>query len=91
MQPETFTIIPLRKGRIVKRDMTGEPIEITINGETRGVRAELTIHQLLSELNVRPEHVAVELDKRIVSKRDWAATRVGAGAQLEIVQFVGGG
>jgi thiamine biosynthesis protein ThiS len=64
---------------------------IRVNGEVRQVRQELTIHQLLSELQLPVDRVAVELDKRIVSKRDWAATRLAPGAQLEIVQFVGGG
>jgi len=33
----------------------------------------------------------VELDRHIVRKAEWPATAVSAGAQLEIVQFVGGG
>jgi thiamine biosynthesis protein ThiS len=68
-----------------------QPIAISVNGETRQVEAELTIHQLLSELKVPAERVAIELDKRIISKRDWEATKLHPGAQIEIVQFVGGG
>ena len=72
-------------------DVTPQPIMIRVNGEPRNIPAELTIRQLLSELQVPADRVAVELDKRIVNKREWAATRLTAGAQLEIVQFVGGG
>jgi sulfur carrier protein len=79
------------EGRIVTSDVTPQPAAIKVNGETRRVRAEITIHQLLSELDLPPDRVAVELDKRIVSKRNWATTRLASGAQLEIVQFVGGG
>lgn len=68
-----------------------QPIAISVNGETRQVGAELTIHQLLSELGVPAERVAIELDKRIVSKRDWETTKLHPGARIEIVQFVGGG
>jgi sulfur carrier protein len=75
----------------VSSDTTGGQTAITVNGEARQVAAELTILQLLSDLNVPADRVAVELNKRIVSKRDWASTIVTAGAQLEIVQFVGGG
>jgi len=33
----------------------------------------------------------VELDRHIVRKAEWPVTAVSTGAQLEIVQFVGGG
>lgn len=72
-------------------DSRAQAIAISVNGEARQVSAELTIHQLLSELEVPAERVAIELDKRIVNKRDWAATKLHPGAQIEIVQFVGGG
>jgi thiamine biosynthesis protein ThiS len=35
--------------------------------------------------------VAVELDRRIVKQPHWPETILRTGAQLEIVQFVGGG
>jgi thiamine biosynthesis protein ThiS len=75
----------------VSSGVTPQTIAISVNGEIRQIQPELTIHQLLSELQLPPERVAVELDKRIINKRDWAATRFAPGAQLEIVQFVGGG
>jgi sulfur carrier protein len=62
-----------------------------VNGELRQVAPELTVDRLLEHLELPSDRVAVELDKRIISKRDWSATRINAGAQLEIVQFVGGG
>jgi len=51
----------------------------------------LTVSELLAWLEVVPGRVAVELDRRIVRAADWPGTPVRAGAQLEIVQFVGGG
>lgn len=50
-----------------------------------------TLQQVLQHLRVNPEQVAVEKDRAIVRKPDWASTLIQAGAQLEIVQFVGGG
>jgi thiamine biosynthesis protein ThiS len=38
-----------------------------------------------------PARVAVELDRRIIKPPLWAETVLRPGAQLEIVQFVGGG
>jgi thiamine biosynthesis protein ThiS len=66
-------------------------IEITVNGEVRPVPRGETISGLLVLLGLDPERVAVELDGRIVKQPHWTATELRDGAQLEIVQFVGGG
>ena len=67
------------------------PIEIVVNGEARIILEGQTILGLLRELALEPERVAVELDRRIVKKPRWAETVLDRGAQVEIVQFVGGG
>jgi sulfur carrier protein len=71
--------------------VTSQRIEIVVNGETKKVGGELSVDQLLRELGIEAGRVAVELNRKIVAKRDWASTRVESGSQLEIVQFVGGG
>jgi thiamine biosynthesis protein ThiS len=70
---------------------TNDHIEVAINGETRAIPPGQTILQLLESLGLDPARVAVEMDRRIVKPHDWAATPIGSGACLEIVQFVGGG
>ncbi len=73
-------------------EMECQPIVgLTINGERREIPAGLTLLGLLGHLGLDPERVAVELDRRIVKRALWDSTPLGAGAQLEIVQFVGGG
>ncbi len=67
------------------------PIEIVVNGEPRAASEGQTVLDLLQELELDPARVAVELDRRIVKQPLWAATELRAGAQIEIVQFVGGG
>jgi len=67
------------------------PIEITVNGETRTAPDGLTVLALLEQLQLDPARVAVELDRRIVKAPLWRETPLRAGAQVEIVQFVGGG
>ncbi len=69
---------------------TGE-ILVKINGEERSVPAGKSVGGLLEFLGIEADRVAVELDRRIVRKGDWAGTMVGAGAEVEIVMFVGGG
>jgi sulfur carrier protein len=70
---------------------TNQAIRIVINGESRSVPHGHTVLQLLETLDLDPARVAVELDRRIVKPADWPGTPLAEGAQLEIVQFVGGG
>jgi thiamine biosynthesis protein ThiS len=66
-------------------------IQITVNGVPRAASEGQTILELLRQLDLDPARVAIELDRRIVKQPLWAETPLRAGAQLEIVQFVGGG
>jgi len=66
-------------------------IEIVINGEARSTPEGQTVLGLLHQLQLDPARVAVELDRRIVKQPKWSETVLSPGAQLEIVQFVGGG
>ena len=66
-------------------------IEITVNGEPQSAPEGQTILGLLQQLELDPARVAVELDRRIVKQPHWPETVLGAGAHVEIVQFVGGG
>jgi thiamine biosynthesis protein ThiS len=66
-------------------------IPIVINGEARTVAPQQTVLDLLRRLGLDPARVAVELDRRIIKQAQWSDTVVEAGAQIEIVQFVGGG
>ena len=68
-----------------------ESIEIVVNGEPRRVPPNQTLAALLGALNIPAERVAVELNRSIVRKRDWAQTPVETGANIEVVEFVGGG
>lgn len=71
--------------------MDTETINVVINGEAREVPANQCVAALLDWLSIASDRVAVELNKSIVRKRDWVEARVGNGARLEIVEFVGGG
>jgi thiamine biosynthesis protein ThiS len=66
-------------------------ISIFLNGEPHIAREGQTILDLLGSLEIDPQRVAIELDRRIVKQTNWAATELRDGAEVEIVQFVGGG
>ncbi len=64
---------------------------LTINGESRQFENVSTLASLIEALGLKGDRVAVELNRNIVSRRDWPATSLKDGDKLEIVHFVGGG
>ena len=66
-------------------------ISIFLNGEQHTAPEGQTILELLRSLEIEPQRVAIEMDRRIVKQPNWTATELHDGAQVEIVQFVGGG
>jgi sulfur carrier protein len=66
-------------------------IEIVLNGEPRTAPEGQTVLGLLEQLRLDPSRVAVELNRRIVKQPRWADTVLQPGAEIEVVQFVGGG
>lgn len=66
-------------------------MRLTINGEERVFRRSLDVAALLAELGIEPRKIAVERNRAIVPKSLYAATALGDGDRIEIVQFVGGG
>ena len=68
-----------------------QKIRITVNGEPREIAAGSPVASMLQQLGIDHERVAVELNRAIVRKPDWPFTLVPENAQVEIVEFVGGG
>jgi sulfur carrier protein len=66
-------------------------MKIQINGESRDFADSLPLPALIEQLGMKADRVAVELNRNIVPRAQWADTRVSDGDHLEIVQFVGGG
>ncbi len=66
-------------------------MQLTVNGEKQQVPDGLSVGGLLNHLAVDREKVAVEVDRQVVPKAQYEEKKLSSGAQVEIVQFVGGG
>ena len=66
-------------------------MNLIINGEDRQFDSALTISALLDRLGMKPDRVAVELNRELVPRERWATTQLSDDDKLEIVHFVGGG
>lgn len=66
-------------------------MNITLNGEHKNVRNDLTVTALLADLGYEGQRLAVERNGDIVPKSQHATTLIAEGDILEIVIAVGGG
>jgi len=71
-------------------------MKLHINGEEhafadRTPPAAFTLAALIESLSMKPDRVAVELNRNIVPRDRWPQTHLKDGDRLEIVHFVGGG
>jgi len=66
-------------------------MQLIINGQPQTVQENLSLSELIAQLNMKAERVAVERNGVIVPRNDWPQTALQNGDRLEIVHFVGGG
>lgn len=64
---------------------------LTINGQQREFSGITTLSELIANLGMKPDRVAIELNRELIPRDRWPATNISEGDQLEIVHFVGGG
>lgn len=68
-------------------------MKLQINGEEKTFEPStpFTLAALVESLGMKPDRVAVELNRDIVPRERWSETTLNDGDKLEMVHFVGGG
>jgi len=66
-------------------------VAVRVNGEAMRFPQGASIAELLEKLQVSRPRVAVERNRQIVPKAEYASTALAEGDELEVVEFVGGG
>ena len=66
-------------------------MRLVINGKEQVFADSLSLTQLVEQLGMKGDRVAVELNREIVPRAQWPETKLNDGDRLEIVHFVGGG
>ncbi len=66
-------------------------MKLIVNGEDREFSSVSTVSALLEQLGMKPDRVAVELNRDLLPRDRWGKTKLSEGDKLEIVHFVGGG
>jgi sulfur carrier protein len=68
-----------------------EFMKVTVNGEKRELKKEVSLFEFLKNLSLPQERIAVELNRAVVRKKDWETIQVKDADKIEIIHFVGGG
>jgi thiamine biosynthesis protein ThiS len=66
-------------------------MRLIINGEERDFGSLSTLSDLIAQLGMKADRVAVELNRDLVPRDRWPSTQLADGDKLEIVHIVGGG
>lgn len=64
---------------------------ITLNGNTVSDHEGITLEELIRRQNFVKSRIAIEINGRIISKKEYETTQVQDGDVIEVVSFVGGG
>ena len=59
-------------------------MNLTINGENRSLAPVESLHALVEQLGMKSDRVAIELNREIVPRDQWAQTAIRDGDRLEI-------
>lgn len=66
-------------------------VTIQLNGESFDTYGPLSVSRLLVQLGVDSRTVAVEHNRIVVKKANYASVVISDGDEVEVVNFVGGG
>ena len=66
-------------------------IKIKVNGKIKTIMNQLTLIELIKNLQIPLNKVAIELNKEIVNKKRINKIRLKNKDVVEIVHFIGGG
>lgn len=64
---------------------------VIVNGEAKEVGESIALSELIASLDLNPERLAVEVNRRIIRRGEWGKNILSEGDRVEIVHFVGGG
>lgn len=66
-------------------------MQILVNGERREATLGTTVDDLLRELEIRSDRVAVEVNLEVLDRQEFARRGLREGDRIEIISFIGGG
>ena len=66
-------------------------IEVIVNGETKQYAKDMTLLEMMKELNIVDNVMAAAVNMNIVKQDSWNVHQLNSGDKVELLDFVGGG
>jgi thiamine biosynthesis protein ThiS len=66
-------------------------LRIQVNGESQEIPEGSSLEDLVKRLSLPAVRIAIELNRNVARRTEWANTILSEGDRIEIVHFVGGG
>lgn len=66
-------------------------MRVRLNGEWHNLRDGITVADLVAQLGLERQRIAIELNRAIVPRQAYASVRLQEADEVEVVHFVGGG
>ena len=66
-------------------------IKITLNGKPKKLDIDFTVKKLIKKLNLPLNKVAIEINQKIIDKKNINKILLKNNDNVEIVHFIGGG
>ena len=73
------------------RAIVATVVQVMVNGEPRALDAGATVADLVAALGLGPRRIALEVNRAVVPRAEYARTALRDGDAVEIIHFVGGG
>jgi len=66
-------------------------MEIFLNGEVQQLNENANLAELIKQLALENQRLAIEINGQIISRSRWASHHLSLGDKVEIVRAIGGG
>ena len=66
-------------------------IKINLNGKTLSLNKGTSVYKVIKNIKLQPNKIAIELNRKIINKKNMNKIFLKNKDKIEIVQFIGGG
>lgn len=66
-------------------------MQIIVNGASQEISQGFYLIQLLQQLEIAPDRIAVEINLTVIDRADYDTFSFKEGDRIEIISFIGGG
>jgi len=66
-------------------------IKVIVNGEEKEYNKEMTLLEMMNDLNIADQVMAAAVNMNIVKQDTWNTHLLNDGDKIELLDFVGGG